>query len=113
MNGTKKKQSHVAGWLLVLLAALGWPAATLAAEYPTRPIRLVVSFAPRGSADFQARIIGTRLTERLGEQIIIDNRPGGSGIVALELAAKSAPNGYTLLLGGMSHLTMNSRGVVA
>jgi len=106
MNKTRKKQSHVAVWMLLPIAIWSWPASTVAADYPDRPLRLVVSFPPGGSADFQARIIGTRLTEQLGQQLIIDNRPGGSGIVALELVAKSAPNGYTLLLGGMSHLTM-------
>ena len=104
MNGTGKK--HVAGWMLLALAALACPLPAPAADYPGRPLRLIVSFPPGGSADFQARIIGTRLSERLGQQLIIDNRPGGSGVVALELVAKSAPNGYTLLLGGMSHLTM-------
>ncbi len=106
MHGTRKKQSHVMGWMLLPLAVLAWPASIPAADYPDRPLRLVVSFPPGGSADFQARIIGARLTEQLGQQIIIDNRPGGSGIVALELVAKSAANGYTLLLGGMSALTM-------
>jgi tripartite-type tricarboxylate transporter receptor subunit TctC len=106
MNGTKKKQSHIARCMLLPLAALAWSSTAPAADYPNRPLRLVVSFPPGGSADFQARILGTRLSEQLGQQFIIDNRPGGSGIVALELAAKSAPNGYTLLLGGMSHLTM-------
>jgi len=102
-----EKQSHVAGWLILPLAALVWPVSAPAAEYPSRPLRLVVSFPPGGSADFQARILGTKLTEQLGQQIIIDNRPGGSGVVALETVAKSAPNGYTLLLGPMSGLTMN------
>jgi tripartite-type tricarboxylate transporter receptor subunit TctC len=93
--------------MLLPLAALAWPAWTPAADYPSRPLRLVVSFPPGGSADFQARILGARLAEQLGQQIIIDNRPGGSGVVALETVAKSAPNGYTLLLGPMSGLTMN------
>ena len=107
MNGTGKKQSQLVRWMLLPLAALAWPAWTPAADYPSRPLRLVVSFPPGGSADFQARILGARLTEQLGQQIIIDNRPGGSGVVALELVAKSAPNGYSLLLGPMSGLTMN------
>jgi tripartite-type tricarboxylate transporter receptor subunit TctC len=107
MNGTGRKQSQLVRWMLLPLAALAWPAWTPAADYPSRPLRLVVSFPPGGSADFQARILGTRLTEQLGQQIIIDNRPGGSGVVALELVAKSAPNGYSLLLGPMSGLTMN------
>jgi tripartite-type tricarboxylate transporter receptor subunit TctC len=78
-----------------------------AADFPNRPLRLVVSFPPGGSADFQARILAPKLGEQLGQQIVVDNRSGGSGIVALELVAKSQPDGYTLLLGPMSALTMN------
>ena len=89
------------------LAAFAWSGSTLAAEYPSRALRLVVSFPPGGSADFQARILGPKLTEQLGQQIVVDNRSGGSGVVALELVAKSAADGYTLLLGPMSGLTMN------
>ena len=107
MNGKTESRSSVAAWLLLPLVAVAWPGAASAADYPSRPLRLVVSFPPGGSADFQARILGTKLTEQLGQQIIIDNRSGGSGVVALETVAKSAPNGYTLLLGPMSGLTMN------
>ena len=107
MNGKKESRSSVAAWLLLPLVAVAWSGAASAADYPSRPLRLVVSFPPGGSADFQARILGTKLSEQLGQQFIIDNRPGGSGVVALETVAKSAPNGYTLLLGPMSGLTMN------
>lgn len=107
MNGKKNGQSHVAGWLLLSLAASAWPGSALGAEYPSRPLRLVISFPPGGSADFQARIIGPKLTEQLQQQIVVDNRSGGSGVVALEIVAKSAADGYTLLLGPMSALTIN------
>jgi tripartite-type tricarboxylate transporter receptor subunit TctC len=107
MNGQRGKQSHVSGWLMLPLAAVAWCGPTPAADYPNRPLRLVISFPPGGSADFQARILGSKLTEQLGQQIVIDNRSGGSGIVSLELVAKSAADGYTLLLGGMSAVTMN------
>ena len=106
MNG-KGEGSSVSGWLLLPLAVFAWPTSTPGAEYPSRPLRLVVSFPPGGSADFQARILGVKLGEQLGQQFVIDNRSGGSGIVALELAAKSQPDGYTLLLGGISALAMN------
>ena len=104
MNG-KGEGPAVSGLLLLVL--LAWPALTPAAEYPTRPMRLIVSFPPGGSADFQARILGTKLGEQLGQQIVIDNRSGASQIVAHELVAKSQPDGYTLLLGSVSGLTMN------
>jgi len=88
--------------MLLPLSALAWAAATPAAEYPGRPLRLVVSFPPGGSGDFQGRILGPKLTEQIGQQVIVDNRAGGSGVVALDLVAKSAANGYNLLLGPMS-----------
>lgn len=106
MNG-KEEGSPVSRWLLLPLAMFAWAASTGAAEYPTRPLRLVVSFPPGGSADFQARILGPKLTEQLRQQIVVDNRSGGSGVVALELVARSQADGYTLLLGPMSALAIN------
>jgi tripartite-type tricarboxylate transporter receptor subunit TctC len=81
---------------LVVLAAM---AASLSAQnYPTKPIRLLVPFAPGGVGDITARIAAQKMGEAMGQQFIIDNRPSAGGIVATELAAKAAPDGYTLLL---------------
>jgi tripartite-type tricarboxylate transporter receptor subunit TctC len=66
--------------------------------YPSRPIRLIVPFAPGGSNDIMARLIGQKLSESMGGQIVIDNRAGGSGIIGTDIAAKAAPDGYTLLM---------------
>jgi tripartite-type tricarboxylate transporter receptor subunit TctC len=71
--------------------------------YPLRPIRLVVAQSAGGNADFVARYFAQRLTEQLGQQIVIDNRAGGSGIVGTEIVARSLPDGYTLLLAPTSH----------
>jgi tripartite-type tricarboxylate transporter receptor subunit TctC len=71
--------------------------------YPVRPIRLVVAQSAGGNADFVARYFAQRLTEQLGQQIVIDNRAGGSGIVGTEIVARSLPDGYTLLLAPTSH----------
>ena len=71
-------------------------------DYPQRPIRLIVGFAPGGSTDLVGRLIGAKLSERLGQQVVIDNRPGASGIIAAELVSKSQPDGYTLLISGSS-----------
>jgi tripartite-type tricarboxylate transporter receptor subunit TctC len=73
--------------------------ATAAAEYPDRPVRLVVPFPAGGGADNLARMIMPRVAEALGQQIIIDNRPGAGGNVGAELVARAAPDGYTLLYG--------------
>ena len=70
----------------------------LAQPYPARPIRLIVSFAPGGSVDLVARLIGQKLTEAWGQQVVIDNRPGAGGNLSAELAAKAPPDGYTLYL---------------
>jgi tripartite-type tricarboxylate transporter receptor subunit TctC len=71
-------------------------------DYPSRPIRMIVGFAPGGSTDLVGRLVGAKLSERLGQQVVIDNRPGASGIIAAELVSKSQPDGYTLLISGSS-----------
>src|SRR5262245_61848471 len=85
----------------VLIALAG---STLAAEsYPDRPITLVVPYAAGGSSDVLARLLGERLSKSLGQQIVIDNRAGAGSRLGTEIAAKSAPDGYTLLLADMPH----------
>jgi tripartite-type tricarboxylate transporter receptor subunit TctC len=85
--------SHVT---FALLAALSAPAQS--AEYPSRPLRMIVPYSPGGNADIMARLVGQRLGENLGQQVVIDNRAGANGIIGTELAAKSAADGYTLVL---------------
>ena len=82
--------------LLAILLAAGH--AAVAQTYPSKPIRLVVGFAPGGGTDYVARAIGPKLTEALGQPIIVENKPGASGAVGNELVAKSAPDGYTLVV---------------
>ena len=73
-----------------------------AQAYPTRPVRLIVGFAPAGGSDITARLIGQWLSEQLGQQFVIENRPGAGGNFATEAVAKAQPDGYTLLLTGSS-----------
>jgi tripartite-type tricarboxylate transporter receptor subunit TctC len=75
--------------------------------YPNRPIRLIVAFPPGGATDVIARTIGQPLGERLGQQVVVDNRPGSNGNIAAELAAKAQPNGYTLFHGFDSLFAVN------
>jgi tripartite-type tricarboxylate transporter receptor subunit TctC len=73
------------------------------ASYPTRPIRVIVPYSPGGSSDTVARIVGQKLGETLGQQFVIDNRPGASGSLGREIVTKAAPDGYTLLIGDSPH----------
>lgn len=78
-----------------------------AADYPTKPVRLVVGFAPGGGTDTTARAMAGKLTELLGQQVIIDNRPGAAGNIATDIVAKSNPDGYTVLMGTIAALAIN------
>ena len=88
----------------VLLAAAG---ALQAQPFPNRPIKLVVGFAPAGAADFVARTLGEPLSRGLGQPIVIDNRPGAGSSIAAEYVAKSAPDGYTVLIASPSSILVN------
>jgi len=91
--------------LLVALAMANvYPA--LAETWPTRPIRFIVPFAPGGGGDVVGRIIGQRMSDQLGKPLVIDNRAGGGGTLGCELAAKAAPDGYTLLLGNVGPIAV-------
>ena len=77
-----------------------------AQQFPNRSIRLVVPFAPGGSSDTLARIMGQRLSENVGQPVIVDNRPGGGGAAGSDLVAKSAPDGYSLLIGSVATMVI-------
>src|SRR6266702_8877979 len=82
-------------------------AAAALAQYPSKPIRLIVPFAAGGGNDNVARLVGKHLSDSLGQQLVIDNRPGAGGVLGAELAAKAAPDGYTLFLGGVGSHAVN------
>jgi len=94
----------------VAAVCLGLPCAGTALAqngYPAKPIRFVVPFPPGGGTDILSRLVTNKLTERLGWQIVVDNKPGAGGNIGLDLAAKSAPDGYTLAMGQTSNLAIN------
>lgn len=89
-----------ASFIAALLAAFVAPA--VAQSYPDRPLRLIVPYAPGGGTDLTSRLIARRLTENFNQQVIVDNRAGGASNIGCEIAARSAPDGYTLLTAGIS-----------
>jgi tripartite-type tricarboxylate transporter receptor subunit TctC len=94
-----------------LASALLLPGAAASAQhagnYPNRPVMMIVPFAPGGASDFVARTIQAGVSEILGQQIVVDNRPGAAGIIGTEVAARAAPDGYTAFLGNVGTLSIN------
>jgi len=101
---------------LVLFARTALASALLAAaaqapaqDYPSKPVRMIVGFAAGGGTDTTARPIAHKLSELFGQQVIVDNRPGAAGNIATDIVAKSAPDGYTILMGTIAALPINPR----
>ncbi len=98
----RKIFARMFGWLLnwgaLLLATLASPAVSLAQAYPVKPVRIIVPYAPNGLPDVLARVVAQSMSLEIGQQVWIDNKPGGSTIIGAEAAVKSAPDGYTLFL---------------
>ena len=96
----------VLGGLAVALTAVAAP--TWAQDYPTRPVRMIVPFAPGGSADVFGRFLAQRLQEATGQNFIVDNRPGAGSVIGTDAVAKAAPDGYTLLVMSNTHTVNES-----
>ena len=97
-----KSYAACAGAVACLLAFAGH-----AQQYPSKPVRIIVAFSPGGTNDILARLMGQKLTESLGQTMIVDNRAGAGGNIGTDMVAKSAPDGYTLLLGSTGPHTIN------
>jgi tripartite-type tricarboxylate transporter receptor subunit TctC len=87
------------------LAALAGPA--LSQTYPSKPIHILVPYAPGGITDIAARIVGTKLTEAWGQQVVVENKPGGNGFIAMSAGAKGAPDGHTLTMATVGDVSIN------
>jgi tripartite-type tricarboxylate transporter receptor subunit TctC len=92
---------------LMLLVSGGFAAGAMAQDYPTRPITIIVPNPPGGVADLAARMIAPKLSEALKQQVVVDNRPGGGGSIALGMVSKAKPDGYTLLMGTIADVSIH------
>ena len=93
--------------LALALAAACIPATAVAQSYPARAVRMLVPFPPGGPNDILARVLAQKMSESAGQQFVVDNRGGAGGIIGTEMAAKAAPDGYTILLSGTAALSIN------
>jgi len=92
---------------IVALLAVAMGASALAQTFPAKPVRIVVAFPAGGGVDIVARLLAPKLAEAWGQQVIVDNRAGASGVIGTEFAARSAPDGHTLLMGTLGNLAVN------
>lgn len=105
MHRTRRSISQAA--LAALAIAACAPAAFAQAPYPAKPVKMIVAFTPGGPTDVVARLLAQKLAQKWGQQVIVENKPGAAGVIGSEYVAKSAPDGYTLLMATAGNLTVN------
>ncbi len=98
---------RLATGLLLFLALAGYDHDARAQPFPTKPVRIIIAFPPGGGVDIVARVMGPRLTEIWNQPVVIENRPGASGVIGTEVAARSAPDGHSVFFGTLGNLTAN------
>src|SRR5262249_45083780 len=92
---------------LVALAALAAAPASMAQSFPTKPIRLIIPFAPGGSSEIVARAVAQKMGESMGQPVVVEPKPGAAGNIAMQEVAHAAPDGYTLIIGHIGSLAVN------
>jgi len=102
MKPSRRKFLHLAAGATIVPAARH---RAMASDYPTRPVRLIIGYPPGGSADMTARLTSQWLSERLGQQFVVESRPGAATNIATESVVRAAPDGYTLLLAAPANAT--------
>ncbi len=107
MDAVVLQRAKMGRLILFVCLWLGVVAPSVSQTFPSKPVRLVVGFPPGGANDILARLVGARLQEAWGQSVIVDNKPGANAIIATEFVAKSAPDGYTLLIGASGAMTFN------
>ena len=99
------RQRKLTGIVVLALAAAIAAGGALAQQFPTKPIRLIVPFAPGGATDYMARTIGQKMSESMGQAVVVENKPGANAILGTDLVAKSPPDGHTMFLCAFGHAT--------
>jgi tripartite-type tricarboxylate transporter receptor subunit TctC len=97
-SGSIRRTAMMSSLLLCAGAAAGIPGQALAQQYPTKPVRVIVPFAPGGGSDITARMFSQKLSENLGQQFVVDNRGGAGGLIGMELTARAPADGYVIMM---------------
>lgn len=98
----------IVNWLVCSIAGFLFSGTVAAAQFPIRPIRLIIPFPPGGNTDILARILGQKVTEHWNQQVVIDNRPGAAGLLGADIVAKGSSDGYTLLVTALGGITVEN-----
>ncbi len=109
-GGKTRKSRGASGYVLLACVLLlnAWAPATLAQAYPARAVRLIVPYAPGGGTDILARALAPRVSEALGQSLVVENRPGAGGNIGADAVAKAAPDGYTLVMAANTTISKNT-----
>ena len=97
--------NRLAALIAFIVIAMGFPSLSLAQDYPNKPVKIVVGFIPGSAADITARVLGSQMGKILGQQFVVENKPGAGSSLAADFGAHAAPDGYTLFLGSSANIT--------